>query len=192
MNTQKAKVVIETALLCAKEPIELNKLKKLFNNRVGVDTIRFLLEELRLNWQVKGLELTALASGWRFQSRTCMAKYLEQLNPEKPPKYSRAVMETLAIIAYKQPVTRGDIEDIRGVGVNTQILKQLEERDWVEVIGQREVVGRPSLYATTKKFLDDMGIQSLADLPQLNDIDKLQTELTEDNLEQKANPSISD
>lgn len=184
MNTQKAKVVIETALLCAKEPIELSKLKKLFDNRISLDTIRFLLEALRLDWKAKGLELTTLASGWRFQSRNDMAEYLERLNPEKNPKYSRAVMETLAIITYRQPVTRGDIEDIRGVGVNSQILKQLEERGWIEVIGQREVVGRPSLYATTKKFLDDIGVQNLTALPQLNDmaIEMLQTpELISDN-----------
>lgn len=169
MNTQEAKVVIETALLCAKEPIELSKLKRLFNGYIGCDTIRFLLEELRIDWQTKGLELTVLASGWRFQSRDCMSIYLERLNLERSPKYSRAVMETLAIITYRQPVTRGDIEDIRGVGVNTQILRQLEERGWIEVIGQREVAGRPSLYATTKKFLDDIGLKSLVDLPQLAD-----------------------
>jgi segregation and condensation protein B len=169
MNTHEAKIVLETALICAQEPLRVNDLRKLFVEDVGADTIRVLLEELRLDWEGRGVELVALATGWRFQSRPDLREYLDRLNPEKPPKYSRAVMETLAIIAYRQPVTRGDIEEIRGVTVNTQIVKQLEDRGWIEVIGHRDVPGRPGLYATTKSFLDDLGLRSLDELPQLQD-----------------------
>lgn len=169
MNTHEAKIVLETALICAQEPLRVNDMRKLFAEEVGADTIRVLLEELRLDWEGRGVELVALASGWRFQSRPDLREYLDRLNPEKPPKYSRAVMETLAIIAYRQPVTRGDIEEIRGVTVNTQIVKQLEDRGWIEVIGHRDVPGRPGLYATTKSFLDDLGLRSLDELPQLQD-----------------------
>lgn len=169
MNTHEAKIALETALICAQEPLRVNDLRQLFAEDVGADTIRVLLEELRQDWEGRGVELVALASGWRFQSRPAMREYLDRLNPEKPPKYSRAVMETLAIIAYRQPVTRGDIEEIRGVSVNTQIVKQLEDRDWIEVIGHRDVPGRPGLYATTKAFLDDLGLRSLDELPQLQD-----------------------
>lgn len=169
MNTQEAKIVLETALICAQDPLRVNDLRKLFDEDVSADTIRVLLEELRQDWLDRGVELVALASGWRLQSRPEMRAYLDRLHPEKPPKYSRAVMETLAIIAYRQPVTRGDIEDIRGVTVNTQVIKQIEDRGWVEVIGHRDVPGRPALYATTKQFLDDLGLRSLDELPPLED-----------------------
>jgi segregation and condensation protein B len=169
MNTQEAKVVLETALICAQEPLRVNDLRRLFDDDVGADTIRVLLEELRQDWRPRGVELVALASGWRFQSRPEMREYLDRLNPEKPPKYSRAVMETLAIIAYRQPVTRGDIEEIRGVTVSTEVVKKLEDRSWIEVIGHRDVPGRPALYATTKAFLDDLGLRTLDELPPLED-----------------------
>lgn len=169
MNTQEAKIVLETALICAQDPLRVSDLRKLFDEDVSADTIRVLLEELRQDWLDRGVELVALASGWRLQSRPEMRAYLDRLHPEKPPKYSRAVMETLTIIAYRQPVTRGDIEDIRGVTVNTQVIKQIEERGWVEVIGHRDVPGRPALYATTKQFLDDLGLRSLDELPPLED-----------------------
>lgn len=169
MNTQEAKIVLETALICAQDPLRVSDLRKLFDEDVSADTIRVLLEELRQDWLDRGVELVALASGWRLQSRPEMRAYLDRLHPEKPPKYSRAVMETLAIIAYRQPVTRGDIEDIRGVTVNTQVIKQIEDRGWVEVIGHRDVPGRPALYATTKPFLDDLGLRSLDELPPLED-----------------------
>lgn len=161
------KNIIETALLCAHEPMKVGELAKLFTETDGIknDAIKQQLVNLQSEWGEKGLELVELASGWRFQSRPDMQKYLERLNPEKPPKYSRAVMETLAIIAWRQPVTRGDIEDIRGVSVSSQIIKTLEDRDWIEVIGHRDGPGRPALFGTTKHFLDDMGLKSLGDLP---------------------------
>ncbi|CAG9167343.1 SMC-Scp complex subunit ScpB [Cupriavidus pinatubonensis] len=169
MNTQEAKIVLETALICAQEPLRVGDLRRLFAEDVGADTIRVLLDELRQDWRQRGVELVALASGWRFQSRPEMREYLDRLNPEKPPKYSRAVMETLAIIAYRQPVTRGDIEEIRGVTVSTEVIKKLEDRSWIEVIGHRDVPGRPALYATTKAFLDDLGLRTLDELPPLED-----------------------
>ena len=156
MNTQEAKIVLETALICAQEPLKVGDLRKLFADGVSADTVRALLEDLRNEWSGRGVELVALATGWRFQSKPTMRSYLDRLHPEKPPKYSRAVLETLAIIAYRQPVTRGDIEEIRGVTVNTQVIKQLEDRSWIEVIGHRDVPGRPALYATTKEFLDEI------------------------------------
>ncbi|MEM5368781.1 SMC-Scp complex subunit ScpB [Paraburkholderia azotifigens] len=169
MNTQEAKIVLETALICAQEPLKLGDLRKLFADGVSADTVRTLLEDLKQDWSGRGVELVGLASGWRFQSKPAMRTYLDRLHPEKPPKYSRAVLETLAIIAYRQPVTRGDIEEIRGVTVNTQVVKQLEDRSWIEVIGHRDVPGRPALYATTRSFLDDLGLKSLEDLPPLDD-----------------------
>ncbi|MEX3628552.1 MAG: SMC-Scp complex subunit ScpB [Burkholderia sp.] len=169
MNTQEAKIVLETALICAQEPLKLGDLRQLFADTVSADTVRTLLEELKEAWSGRGVELVALATGWRFQSKPAMRVYLDRLHPEKPPKYSRAVLETLAIIAYRQPVTRGDIEEIRGVTVNTQIVKQLEDRGWIEVIGHRDVPGRPALYATTKQFLDDLGLKALDDLPALEE-----------------------
>jgi segregation and condensation protein B len=165
MNTVDAKRVLETALICSHQPIQIRELRVLFSDALGADTIRTLLEELQLDWAQRGVELVQVATGWRFQSRPEMREFLDRLNPEKPPKYSRAVMETLAIIAYRQPVTRGDMEDIRGVTVNSLVIKQLEDRGWVEVIGHRETVGRPSLYATTRQFLDDLGLASLDQLP---------------------------
>ena len=165
MNTSDAKRVLETALICATEPLTLAAMRALFDGEVGPDTLRSLLDELAHDWQGRGCELVALSSGWRFQSRPEMREYLDRLHPEKPPRYSRAAMETLAIIAYRQPVTRGDIEDIRGVGVTTQIIKALEDRGWIETIGFRETAGRPALYATTRHFLDDLGLASLDQLP---------------------------
>ncbi|MFP3566580.1 SMC-Scp complex subunit ScpB [Paraburkholderia sp. SIMBA_030] len=169
MNTQEAKIVLETALICAQEPLKLGELRKLFADGVSADTVRTLLEDLKQDWSGRGVELVGLASGWRFQSKPAMRSYLDRLHPEKPPKYSRAVLETLAIIAYRQPVTRGDIEEIRGVTVNTQVVKQLEDRGWIEVIGHRDVPGRPALYATTRQFLDDLGLRALDELPPLAD-----------------------
>jgi segregation and condensation protein B len=165
MNTVDAKRVLETALICSHQPIQIRDLRVLFSDALGADTIRTLLEELQLDWAQRGVELVQVATGWRFQSRPDMREFLDRLNPEKPPKYSRAVMETLAIIAYRQPVTRGDMEDVRGVTINSLVLKQLEDRGWVEVIGHRETVGRPSLFATTRQFLDDLGLASLDQLP---------------------------
>jgi segregation and condensation protein B len=171
MNTQDAKRVLEAALICAQAPLPLRELLALFDEQVGPDTVRTLLDELAIDWQGRGCELVSLASGWRFQSRPEMREYLDRLNPEKPPRYSRAAMETLAIIAYRQPVTRGDIEDIRGVGVTTQIIKALEDRGWIETIGYRETAGRPALYATTRHFLDDLGLGSLDQLPTVMSVD---------------------
>ena len=168
MNSQDAKRVLETALICASQPLPLRDMRVLFGDELGPDTLRSLLDELTREWEGRGVELVALASGWRLQSRPEMREFLDRLNPEKPPKYSRAVLETLAIIAYRQPVTRGDIEDIRGVTVASQILKQLEDRGWVEAIGYRESPGRPALFATTRQFLDDLGLASLEQLPLLD------------------------
>jgi segregation and condensation protein B len=180
MNTDEAKRVLETALLCAREPLTIHGMKKLFVDTdaagrttgagVGADTIKILLEELRQDWQGRGIEIVSLASGWRFQSRPEMKAYLDRIAPEKPPKYSRATLETLAIIAYRQPVTRGDIEEIRGVAVNSQTIKMLEDRGWIDVLGHREVAGRPTLLGTTKQFLDDLGLASLSQLPPLQQV----------------------
>ena len=167
MNTEEVKRVLETALICAANPLPLQEMQQLFDGQVGADTLRLVLHDLAADWQGRGVELVTLASGWRFQSRPEMRPFLDRLHPEKPPRYSRAVLETLAIIAYRQPVTRGDIEDLRGVTVSTQIVKQLEDRGWIETIGFRETPGRPALYATTRQFLDDLGLSSLAHLPEL-------------------------
>jgi segregation and condensation protein B len=167
MNTADAQRILETALICAQEPMSLRDMSVLFEGAVSHDTLRLMLANLQQAWTHKGVELVCLASGWRFQSRPDMRPFLDRLHPEKPPKYSRAAMETLAIIAYRQPVTRGDMEDIRGVTVNSAILKQLEDRGWIEVIGHRETVGRPALFATTRQFLDDLGLPSLDALPPL-------------------------
>jgi segregation and condensation protein B len=167
-----AKRVLEAALLAAPEPLPLNELKRLFENDIALDTLKNLLEELRTDWSGRAVELVSLASGWRFQTRLEFQPYLERLSPEKPPRYSRAVMETLAIIAYRQPVTRGDIEDIRGVVVSTQIIQTLENRGWIDVVGHRETPGRPALYATTRHFLDDLGLRSLQELPALEEVAK--------------------
>ena len=168
MNTAEAKRVLETALICAQQPLQMRDMRALFEDEVGADTIRDMLLALQLDWTPRGLELLNVASGWRFQSRPELRIYLDRLHPEKPPRYSRATLETLAIIAYRQPVTRGDIEDIRGVTVNALTLKHLEDRSWVEVIGHRESPGRPALFATTRHFLDDLGLNSLAQLPLLD------------------------
>ncbi|NQE49337.1 MULTISPECIES: SMC-Scp complex subunit ScpB [Herbaspirillum] len=177
MNIAEAKKVLETALLCTHEPLSINDLKKLYvdpesqeSSDINAETIRQMLEELRADWADKGVEVVSLSTGWRFQSRKEMKVYLERLNPEKPPKYTRATLETLAIIAYRQPVTRGDIEEIRGVAVNTQTIRMLEDRGWIESIGHRDVPGRPALFATTRKFLDDLGLSSLEELPPLQQV----------------------
>ena len=167
MNTADAKRILETALICASQPLSMADMRTLFADELGTDTLRSLLESLQLDWTQRGVELVQVASGWRFQSRPELREYLDRLHPEKPPKYSRAAMETLAIIAYRQPVTRGDMEDIRGVTINSLVIKQLEDRGWVEVIGHRETVGRPALFATTRQFLDDLGLSSLDQLPTL-------------------------
>jgi len=168
MNTTDAKRVLETALICSQQPLQVRELRVLFNDELGADTVKVLLADLQNEWAQRGVELVHVASGWRFQSRPQMREYLDRLHPEKPPKYTRAVLETLAIIAYRQPVTRGDMEDIRGVTINALILKQLEDRGWVEVIGHREAPGRPALFATTRQLLDDLGIESLDQLPVLD------------------------
>ena len=193
MITDEAKRVLETALLCAREPLTIHAMKKLFvdvdergaamGTEVEADRIKLMLEELRHDWQERGIELVSLATGWRFQSRPEMKVYLDRLSPEKPPKYSRATMETLAIIAYRQPVTRGDIEEIRGVTVNSQTVKMLEDRGWIDVIGHREVIGRPALLGTTRQFLDDLGLNALSQLPPLQQISEMQSGLEMEALE---------
>lgn len=183
MNATEAKKVLETALLCAHEPLSINDMRKLCAHdggdadQVDAGAIKSMLEELRNDWSGKGIEIVCLSSGWRFQSRPEMKRYLERLNPERPPKYSRATLETLAIIAYRQPVTRGDIEEIRGVTVNSQTIKMLEERGWIEVVGHRDVPGKPALFATTKQFLDDLGLASLGNLPSLQSVAKEEGEM---------------
>jgi segregation and condensation protein B len=168
MKTLDAKRVLEAALICSAQPMSLRELAALFSDEIGNDTLRTLLDELGADYADKGVNLVQLASGWRFQSRPEMASYLARLSPERPPRYSRAVLETLAIIAYRQPVTRGDIEEIRGVAVASTIIKQLEDRGWIEAIGYREAPGRPALLATTRQLLDDLGLQSLDQLPALD------------------------
>lgn len=168
MNTVDAKRVLETALICAQQPLHVREIGVLFNGAVNSDSIRLVLADLQNDWTGRGLELVQVATGWRFQSRPQMREFLDRLHPEKPPRYTRATLETLAIIAYRQPVTRGDMEDIRGVTINSLILKQLEDRGWVDVIGHRETVGRPALYATTRQFLDDLGVRSLDELPAMD------------------------
>jgi segregation and condensation protein B len=168
-----AKLVLETALLTTQEPLPVADLCRLFDGEVAADTVRRLLEDLRLDWRARGVDLVSVASGWRFQARPEFQRYLDRLSPQKPPKYSRAVLETLAIIAYKQPVTRGDIEAIRGVSVSSGVLKALEARGWIDVVGHREVPGRPALYSTTKAFLDDLSLRSLDELPPLEDLGSL-------------------
>ena len=168
MNTVDAKRVLETALICAQQPMPLRDMRTLFADELGFDTLKALLNDLQHDWAQRGAQLVSVASGWRFQSRPELRHHLDRLHPEKPPRYTRATLETLAIIAYRQPVTRGDMEDIRGVTINSLIIKQLEDRGWVEVIGHRETVGRPALFATTRHFLDDLGLESLDQLPLLD------------------------
>jgi segregation and condensation protein B len=167
MNAQEARIVLEAALLTAQQPLSLTDIDRLLGGEFDAPRVQALLDELRQSWQGRGVELVCCASGWRFQSTPAMRAYLERLNPDKPTRYSRAVLETLAIIAYRQPVTRGDIEEIRGVTVSTQVVRTLEERGWIETVGHREVPGRPALLATTRAFLDDLGLRSLQDLPPL-------------------------
>ena len=167
MNAQEAKIVLEAALLTAQQPLSLPDMGRLLGDEIDGATLQSLLDDLRSDWQGRGVELVCLASGWCFQSTAGMRVYLDRLNLEKPPRYSRAVLETLAIIAYRQPVTRGDIEEIRGVTVSTPVIRALEERGWIETVGYREVAGRPALLATTRTFLDDLGLRSLQDLPPL-------------------------
>ncbi|MEQ1593172.1 MAG: SMC-Scp complex subunit ScpB [Thiobacillaceae bacterium] len=174
-NLDDLKLVLEAALLVAPEPLSLIELKRMFENELSNDQLRLALEELRQQWQDKGVELVQVADGWRFQTRAEMQPWLTRLKDEKPPRYSRAVLETLAIIAYRQPVTRGDIEDIRGVAVNPNIIKTLEERDWIEAIGHRDVPGRPALFGTTGHFLSDLGMRTLSELPPLEELGNLVT-----------------
>lgn len=216
MNTIEAKKVLETALLCTHEALTIKDLKKLFaggldaeEDVVDTDAIKAMLEELSHDWTERGIELVSLSTGWRFQSRVEMKVYLDRMNPEKPPKYTRATLETLAIIAYRQPVTRGDIEEIRGVAVNSQTIKMLEDRGWIDAIGHRDVPGRPALFATTKQFLDDLGLTSLDQLPPLQQIGKenlegdaaaamqameqnLEVSLNQASIEFAAEPSMND
>jgi segregation and condensation protein B len=173
LDLDRVKHVLETALLVSQEPMSLHDLKKLFDEKLDNDTLRKVLDELRADWDGRGVELVSVASGWRFRARPESQQFLDRLSPQKPPKYSRAVLETLAIIAYKQPVTRGDIEEIRGVTVSPGILKALEARGWIDVIGHREVPGRPEIFATTKFFLDDLNLRSLEELPSLADLGSL-------------------
>jgi len=187
------KRVLETALLSSAEPLPIADLRKLFEEDIAAEVVRRVLEELRSDWSDKGVELANVASGWRFQVRPDYQKFLDRLNPQRPPKYSRAVLETLAIIAYRQPVTRGDIEDIRGVVVSSGILKALEARGWVDEVGHREVPGRPALYSTTRTFLDDLNLRSLDELPPLEDLGALvETEPVTDQTDhlQQGEPAI--
>lgn len=165
MNSADARSIVEAALLTSPQPLSTRDLMSLFDGEVGADSIKRWLTDLQRQWLGRSVELVQVASGWRFQTRPDARVFLDRLHPEKPPRYSRATLETLAIIAYKQPVTRGDMEAIRGVTVNSQLIKQLEDRGWIEVIGHRETVGRPALFATTQRFLDDLGLKSLAELP---------------------------
>lgn len=168
MQEIQPKYVIEAALLSAESPMSISTLRVLFNDEMDKAAMGVLLNELQVEWQERGVQLAETATGWRFQTAPAMAVFLERLNPERPARYSRAVMETLAIIAYRQPVTRGDIEDIRGVSVSSSVIKSLEDRAWIEVIGHKDVLGRPALFGTTRKFLDDLGLASIGDLPELN------------------------
>jgi segregation and condensation protein B len=172
-GVEQLQIVLETALLTSQEPLPVSELCKLFDEQLNPDMVRRLLDDLQVKWQGCGVELVSVASGWRFQARAEYQRFLDRLNPQKPPRYSRAVLETLAIIAYRQPVTRGDIESIRGVSVSGSVLKALETRGWIDVVGHREVPGRPALYSTTKAFLDDLKLRSLAELPPLDELGTL-------------------
>lgn len=168
MNSADALSIVEAALICSGQPLSIRTLQTLFDGQVGADTVKRLLLDLQTRWQNRGVELVEVSTGWRFQTKPALRPFLDRLFPEKPPKYSRATLETLAIIAYRQPVTRGDMEDIRGVTINSAIIKQLEDRGWIEVIGHRDTVGRPALFATTRQFLDDLGLNALDQLPTLD------------------------
>lgn len=176
-NTDQVLRILETALLCGQQPLTIRDMQTLYQDTLSEPDIRAMLAELSTSWEGKGIELVEVATGWRFQSRVEMREFLDRLHPEKPPRYTRATLETLAIIAYRQPVTRGDMEDIRGVTINSLLLKQLEDRGWVEVIGHREAPGRPALFATTKQFLDDLGLSSLGDLPPLEAMGQANAEM---------------
>ena len=194
-NPSEAKRIIEAALLSSQEPLALADLRRLFDEEIGPDTLRRLLDELRGEWAGKAVELVNLASGWRFQTRPDFLPFIDRLNPEKRPRYSRAVMETLAIIAYRQPVTRGDVEDIRGVAVSAPIIQSLESRGWIDVVGHRDTPGLPALYATTKAFLDDLGLRSLQELPPLEEIARtlqLEPATTQPAANEPASPAVSD
>ena len=204
MNTAEAKRVLEAALICSPQPLPVREMRVLFQDELGSDTVKALLLELQNDWALRGVELVSVASGWRFQSRPEMREYLDRLHPEKPPRYSRATLETLAIIAYRQPVTRGDMEEIRGVKISSLIIKSLEDRGWIEVIGHRETVGRPSLFATTRQFLDDLGLISLDQLPVSDDpaqremllatlgrADSAQADLPIDEIQPDAGPEVN-
>ena len=179
-NTDQVLRILETALLCGQQPLTIRDIQTLYQDALSEPDIRAMLAELTTSWEGKGVELVEVATGWRFQSRVEMREFLDRLHPEKPPRYTRATLETLAIIAYRQPVTRGDMEDIRGVTINSLLLKQLEDRGWVEVIGHREAPGRPALFATTKQFLDDLGLSSLGDLPPLEAMGQANAEMLAD------------
>lgn len=190
-DTQQMRNILEAALLTAGEPVAIGTLAKLFDPALDTLTVQQLLAEIATDWTGKSVELVQVASGWRFQCKPSVQSYLDRLTPEKPPRYSRAVMETLAIIAYKQPVTRGDIEAIRGVAVSTNIVKTLEDRQWVEVVGHRETPGRPALYATTKTFLDDLGLSALSELPSLAELDASHLLETSDASQQTAEAQLA-
>ena len=194
-NPAEAKRIIEAALLASQEPLSLADLRRLFEDELGADTLRRLLDELREDWAGRAVELVSVASGWRFQTKADFRPFIDRLVPEKRPRYSRAVMETLAIIAYRQPVTRGDVEDIRGVTVTTQIIQALESRGWIDVVGHRDTPGRPALYATTKGFLDDLGLRSLQELPPLEEIARtlqLEPATTQPAANEPAPPAVGD
>ena len=173
LDLARMKKLLEAALLVSQEPLPLSELKKLFDEELSSDALRRVLDDLRNEWQGRGIELTHVASGWRFRARPEYQPFIDRLNPQKPPRYSRAVLETLAIVAYRQPCTRGDIEEIRGVVVSANIIKSLEARGWIEVVGNKEVPGRPELFATTRAFLDDLNLSSLEELPPLDDLGSL-------------------
>jgi segregation and condensation protein B len=167
------KRVLEVVLLAAPSPLGIGQLRQIFEPDPGPELLRRLLEELKDDWSARGVELVQLASGWRFQTRGEYQVFLDRLKEERPPRYSRAVMETIAIIAYRQPVTRGDIEDIRGVAVSPNVVRTLESRGWIDTVGHRDTPGRPALFATTRRFLDDMGLRSLSELPALTEIERI-------------------
>lgn len=183
------KRVLEAALLAATAPLAVSDLRRLFDPDPGSEQVRCLLDALRADWQGRGVELVQLASGWRFQTRPEYQVFLDRLKEERPPRYSRAVLETLAIIAYRQPVTRGDIEDIRGVAVSPNVIKTLESRGWIDIVGHRETPGRPALFATTRRFLDDLGLRSLTELPALTEIERIMDLVDTKEIEAAATPA---
>jgi segregation and condensation protein B len=191
MTPEQLKLVLETALLCADEPMTMNDLRRLFLEELSAAELNEALSQIQADWADKGMELIELATGWRFQSRLSMREYLDRLTPEKPPKYSRAVMETLAIIAYRQPVTRGEIEEIRGVAVSSNVVKQLEERGWIEVVGHKDTVGRPGLFATTRQFLNDLSLTTLQELPMLDDASAQAESVAQRVMEFEGEPATS-